>query len=281
MNIYKTSSQISYEIEQLKQKGKTIGFVPTMGCLHEGHLSLVKSSKKGNDITIVSVFVNPNQFNNPEDLRNYPRTPEEDIKKLQSVNCDFLFMPSEKDIYPVKDERIFDFGELDKVMEGKYRKNHFNGVVQVVSNLFNIVKPDRAYFGQKDFQQLTIIKYLVKQLNLSVEIIPCPIIREKNGLAMSSRNELLTSRQREEASIINKVLKLAYSRVNEMTVKEIKDWVIESINANKEAKVEYFEIVDNENLKSINDWSDTKNIIGCIAVYFDKIRLIDNIKFNI
>lgn len=279
MNIYKTILELKSEIDVHKRLGKTIGFVPTMGCLHDGHISLVNQSIKENDITAVSIFVNPTQFNNPEDLNNYPRTIDADIEKLNNVKCDIIFIPTVKEMYPEEDKRVFDFGNLDKVMEGKYRLNHFNGVGQIVSRLFDVVNPDKAYFGEKDFQQLAIIKNMVKQLNLSVKIVPCAIIREPNGLAMSSRNERLTPKQREDASIIYNTLNLAATLAKEESVEDLKNWIIDTINSVGE--VEYFEIVDSDNLSPINKWSDSDNIIGCIAVYFEKIRLIDNINFNI
>ena len=189
-----------------RKQGKSIGLVPTMGALHEGHLSLIDASLRSNDITVISIFVNPTQFNDRKDFEKYPRDLDKDLELIRLKGCDLVFAPSEEEIYPEKDTRVFDFGTLDKYMEGKYRPGHFNGVAQIVSRLFDIIEPDRAYFGEKDFQQLVIIKNLVQQLNLPVEIVPCPIIRESDGLAMSSRNRLLTPEQRKSASKISKVL---------------------------------------------------------------------------
>lgn len=281
MNIYKSTAAMQNAIRKVKTSGKSIGFVPTMGCLHDGHLSLVRASVKINDITVVSIFVNPNQFNNPEDLASYPRTPEQDIEKLKSVECDIAFLPSVKEIYPENDNRKFHFGRLEKTMEGKFREGHFNGVAQVISIFFNIIKPDRAYFGEKDFQQLLVIKNLVEQLDLPVEIISCPIIRDDYGLAMSSRNEKLTLLQRKKASLIYKTLNESSHSFSKFTVNEFKKFVTKKINTIKNTRVEYFELADRENLKPVKNWTDAKKIIGCIAVYFCGIRLIDNINFNL
>lgn len=266
-------------IEKLKNEGKKVGFVPTMGALHEGHISLVKTCKRDNDITVVSIFVNPTQFNDKEDLKRYPRTVEKDTVLLEKNGCDYAFVPDVEEIYPEEDTRLFDFGYVETVMEGAKRPGHFNGVGQVVSKLFDIVKPHRAYFGMKDFQQIAVIKNMVKQLHYNLEIIPCPIVREADGLAMSSRNTLLKPLYRQNAPHIHKVLQKATELTGKMNVEELKQWVIDEINKNPYLEVEYFEIVDDTDLRPIKDWNENKNKVGCIAVYADKIRLIDNIVF--
>ncbi|NOU17027.1 MAG: pantoate--beta-alanine ligase [Bacteroidales bacterium] len=259
-----------------RSSGKTIGFVPTMGALHQGHISLVDKAVNENDVVIVSLFVNPTQFNDKSDLKNYPRTPENDIKLLEESGVHYIFMPSEQEIYPEKDTRIFDFGLLDKVMEGEHRPGHFNGVAQVVSKLFDIVEPHRAYFGQKDFQQLAVIRHLVKQLKLKIEIIGCPIMREPDGLAMSSRNLLLDPEKRKSAPNIHKTLTEARNKVNELSVKGLIHWVVTNINKDSNLIVEYFSLVDSETLQPVSNWEDSKSIIGCIAVQAGNVRLIDN-----
>ena len=260
-----------------KNEEKTIGFVPTMGALHQGHISLVKKCCEQNDVCIVSIFVNPTQFNNPTDLEKYPRTIEEDTKILKEAGADIVFVPSVQEIHPEPDNCQFDFGLLDKVMEGKFRPGHFNGVVQVVSRLFDIVKPDRAYFGEKDFQQLAIIRQMVRQLNIPVEIVPMPIRREDSGLAMSSRNQRLTGDQKTEAVNIYRILSDSKALYNQKTVDEVRIWVVESINKIPFLEVEYFEIVDGNTLQQIVDWKDTDYAVGCITVFCGEVRLIDNI----
>ncbi|WP_461630831.1 pantoate--beta-alanine ligase [Labilibaculum euxinus] len=279
MEIVKLVAEIKSKISKLKAEGKTIGFVPTMGALHKGHLSLVNTSVKNNDITVVSIFVNPTQFNNPEDLLTYPRTIEEDLEKLSACKPDLIFIPEVNEIYPEPDTRIFDFGVLDKIMEGKKRPGHFNGVAQVVSKLFDIVSPENAYFGQKDFQQVAVIKQMTKDLKLNVNIVPCPIIREKDGLAMSSRNVLLSEDQRKNACKISETLFKARNLAAELSVSQLKEWVVEEINKNNYLSVEYFEIVNDTTLEVINDWNESNNKIGCITVQVGKTRLIDNVTF--
>jgi pantoate--beta-alanine ligase len=274
--------QIIQTIAQLKSllnANKTIGFVPTMGALHEGHLSLVSFAKSNNDITVVSIFVNPTQFNNHEDFQNYPQTLKSDLDKLSLHNVDIVFTPTEKEMYPEPDTRVFDFGTLDKMMEGKHRPGHFNGVAQIVSKLLAIVEPDKAYFGEKDFQQLTIIKQLVRQLNLPVHIMSCPTIREPDGLAMSSRNMRLSPSQRKNAALISQTLFKSQKLVKSFDVEKLKNWIIDNINKNPDLNVEYFEIVDDKELIPISSWDEPKNRIGCIAVNVGKIRLIDNIRY--
>ncbi|RKE00243.1 pantoate--beta-alanine ligase [Marinifilum flexuosum] len=279
MEIVKLVAETKSKISKFIEEGKSIGFVPTMGALHDGHLSLTAESVKKNDITIVSVFVNPTQFNNPNDLKTYPRCIEQDLEKLSKYNPDLIFIPEVEEMYPEPDTRVFDFGHLDNVMEGKNRPGHFNGVAQVVSKLFDIVTPHNAYFGQKDFQQVAVIKQMVKDLKLNVNVVPCPIIREEDGLAMSSRNLLLTEVQRKNASKISETLFKACNLAADLSVNELKAWVVDEINKNPYLSVEYFEIVDDTYLQPINSWEENKVKVGCITVQVGKIRLIDNITF--
>lgn len=259
------------------ERGGKIGFVPTMGALHEGHMSLVDRARRENDTVVVSVFVNPTQFNDPEDLRHYPRTIEADLDLLRAAGVDYVFTPSVEEIYPEPDERVFDFGLLDKVMEGATRPGHFNGVAQVVSRLFDIVAPDRAYFGQKDFQQLAVIRELVRQTGADVEIVECPIVREEDGLAMSSRNTLLTPQHRIAAPDIYKALCKARELKSKMSVRELEKWVTDEIDKNPLLKVIYFRIVDRDTLAEANNWTDGKLKQGCVAVTAGNVRLIDNV----
>ncbi|GAT62077.1 pantoate--beta-alanine ligase [Paludibacter jiangxiensis] len=280
MKVFSTIADLKAEIAAQKAAGKTIGLVPTMGALHAGHASLVKKCAAENDVTVVSVFVNPTQFNDKNDLKNYPRTLEKDTELLQSVGCNLIFAPSEDEIYPEPDTRVFDFAPLDKVMEGKYRPGHFNGVAQIVSKLFDIVTPDKAYFGEKDFQQLAIIREMVKQLGLPLEIIACPIVREADGLALSSRNARLTDSQRKKAVTISKVLFESRNFAPSKSIAELTDWVIDNVNKESELRVEYFEIVDGNTLQAVSDWNQTDYIVGCITVFCGEVRLIDNIRYK-
>lgn len=279
MKVVSTKNELINLINDYKKSGKNIGFVPTMGALHQGHLSLVKTCKDNCDIAVVSVFVNPTQFNDPDDLKRYPRTPEKDSALLESADCDIAFFPSVEEIYPEKDTRKFDFGYLETVMEGAKRPGHFNGVGQVVSRLFDMVKPDKAFFGMKDFQQVAIIKNMVQQLNYSLEIIPCPIIREESGLALSSRNALLDYEHKKNAPHIYATLKKARNLASRMNVNELKKWITDEINNNPFLETEYVEIVDETTLKVVNDWQEKGTKVACVAVYAGKIRLIDNIIF--
>lgn len=278
MQIFSRTRELKDEISSIGKKEKKIGFVPTMGALHKGHISLINKSIKENEVTVCSIFVNPNQFNNKTDLLKYPRTIEKDLELLEEAGCNIVFTPAVEEIYPEPDTRVFDFGNLDKVMEGKFRAGHFNGVAQVVSRLFVMVKPHKAYFGEKDFQQLAIIKSLTMQLNLPVEIVPCPIVRENDGLAMSSRNKLLSPAHRKSSTLISETLFRAIEKKN-MPLEDLKTWVIQTINSDKNLIVEYFEIVDFDSLHSLNNWCDSTNPIGCIAVFAGEVRLIDNIRF--
>ena len=280
MIITRNIKEINKVIFNKKTPKKRIGFVPTMGALHDGHLSLIKCSSQENDITVVSIFVNPTQFNNKEDLRNYPRNDEKDLKKLKINSCDIVFIPEVDEMYPEEKSIIFDFQGLDKVMEGKYREGHFNGVAQIVSKLFEIVKPDKAYFGKKDFQQAAIINYLNENYlkSLNIEIVTCDIIREEDGLAMSSRNMLLNKDQRAAASLISGTMNLFCNKYNKYSVKELISKVISEINLSPYLEVEYFDIVDNKTLKKVSEIIPGKTT-ACIAVYSGEIRLIDNFSF--
>lgn len=281
MLVVKEINELKSLIGKKKQKGEKVGLVPTMGALHAGHLSLVEQAGKQTDFTVVSIFVNPTQFNDPNDLIRYPRNLQHDMELLKSTACQLVFAPEVRTIYPEPDTRRFNFGHLEKVMEGKYRPGHFNGVALIVSKLFDLVEPDKAFFGLKDFQQVIIVKAMIKKLNLQVEIVPCPIVREASGLALSSRNERLTPEQRENAAHIYRTLNEAGNKAAQMNVKELKDWVIEQIDTNEHLKTEYFEIVDDENLQPIKSWDQPLNKVGCIAVFCGEVRLIDNVVFNL
>lgn len=268
-------------VNELKNKGKTVGFVPTMGALHAGHVSLVERSKRENDITVVSIFVNPIQFNDKKDLERYPRTLEADCALLAAAGCDYVFAPSVDEMYPANAaaSETYSFGQLEAVMEGAHRPGHFNGVAVVVKRLFDIVPAHRAYFGLKDFQQVAIIHSLVSQKNIPIQIIECPIVREPDGLAMSSRNTLLTPEHRKNAVQISQTLFAAQEKAKSVGVDELKAWVCSTINANPFLEVEYFDIVESKSLSSVNSWSAPGNKVGCIAVKAGLIRLIDNISF--
>ena len=266
----------------LRKQGKKIGLVPTMGALHEGHASLVKQSVKDNDVTVVSVFVNPTQFNDKNDLKNYPRDLQADCALLEECKADFVFAPSVEEMYPVEDKRHFEYPPVSTVMEGAHRPGHFNGVCQVVSRLFYIVRPDKAYFGEKDWQQIAVIKAMVRHLSLDVTIVECPIVRDADGLERSSRNTLLTPEERAIAPAIYKALKESVGYAKEHTVKETHDWTVEQINAVKGLEVEYFSIVDGNTLQDVSSWNDSPYVVGCITVYcgHTPIRLIDHIKYQ-
>lgn len=280
MRVIHTIAELKELLQQHRQEGKTIGFVPTMGALHKGHITLVERCAAENDICVVSIFVNPTQFNNQEDLRLYPRTPEEDYELLRSTGTDVVFAPSVEEIYPGPDIRIFDFGLLDKVMEGAFRPGHFNGVAQVVSKLFAFVEPHKAYFGEKDFQQLAIVREMVKQQELPVEIVGVPTVREQNGLAMSSRNQRLSVEQREHASEIHRIMRESTLLTEEQSPDQIIHFVTGSINNVPDLRVEYFGIVDGDSLQPVSTWQDSGNIVGAIAVYCGDVRLIDNIRYR-
>ncbi len=282
MEVIKTQKDLAKVLDQLRAEGKTIGLVPTMGALHAGHASLVCRSVKENDITVVSVFVNPTQFNDKKDLENYPRDVVADEKFLQSLGATIAFVPEVAEMYPEPDTRHFSYPPIDTVMEGARRPGHFNGVCQIVSKLFYAVKPDKAYFGEKDFQQIAVIRAMVNDLKIPVEICPCPIVRQEDGLALSSRNALLNEDERKIALNISKTLKDSVEYASEHGVKETQKYVVDTLNAIDGLEVQYFEIVDGISLQEVDDWKDSNYIVGCITVYCGHIpvRLIDNIKYK-
>ncbi|MDD6818589.1 MAG: pantoate--beta-alanine ligase [Prevotellaceae bacterium] len=274
--------ELQNELFDARKQGKSVGLVPTMGALHDGHASLVKRSVKDNDVTVVSVFVNPTQFNDKNDLKNYPRTLDSDCALLESCGADYVFAPSVEEMYPIPDTRQFEFPPVSTVMEGKHRPGHFNGVCQVVSRLFYITRPDRAYFGEKDWQQIAVVKAMVRSLQLDVEIVECEIVRESDGLAMSSRNTLLADNERAIAPRIYATLKesIKYAKTHSLT--ETHDYVVSNINSVDGLDVEYFSIVDGNTLQDVSAWEDSDYIVGCITVFCGAtpIRLIDHIKYK-
>lgn len=280
MKIYKTTKGLENALQKLRAESKSIGLVPTMGALHAGHLSLVKRCVEENDVCVVSVFVNPTQFNNQTDLEKYPRTLEADAALLAGAKCTIMFAPSVKQIYPKPDTRVFDFGQLDKVMEGVHRPGHFNGVGQVVSRLFDIVKPGKAYFGEKDYQQLAIIRKMVKDYKYPIQIVGCPIVREKDGMALSSRNMRLSKDERKRAVRISQTLFKSVEMAATKSLEEVKQWVIDEINKDSILNVEYYEIVNSETMQNVKSWKDADKITGCITVYCGEVRLIDNIQYK-
>ncbi len=277
MQVFTTIKDLHSALRALNNKGKTIGFVPTMGALHKGHISLINYSKQQCDVTVCSIFVNPTQFNNLDDLEKYPKTPENDKLLLEEAGCDFLYMPSVEDIYPEKDNRIFDFGFLDTVLEGALRPGHFNGVGQVVSILLEHLEPNKAFFGSKDYQQVMVIKELVKQLNIPVEIISCPILRESDGLAMSSRNIRLNDQERIIASLVPKIMVEANQIIKTKGIAEAKLFVAEITSKVTNMKLDYFEVCNSNTLEIMNSYNSNAPTITLIAVFVGKIRLIDNL----
>ena len=280
MKLIHTVQELRTELNAQRLAGKKIGFVPTMGALHEGHASLVKLAVAENDVVVVSDFVNPTQFNDQNDLLKYPRTLEADCELLEKVGAHYVFAPSVEEIYPEPDTRQFSYAPLDTVMEGKFRPGHFNGVCQVVSKLFMMVEPHCAYFGEKDFQQLAIIREMVKQMNFPIRIVGCPIVRESDGLALSSRNARLSDVQRVQALNISKTLFASKEYAATHTVEETQAFVEQAIAASEGLELEYFEIVDGLTLQKIVGWDDTDYAVGCITVFCGEVRLIDNIKFK-
>lgn len=280
MRVVKTISELKSLISGYKQENKTVGLVPTMGALHAGHKSLVDRARKENDIVVVSVFVNPTQFNNKQDLATYPRTEERDCALLEAAGCDVVFMPAVEEVYPEPDNRQFDLGAVAEVMEGAHRPGHFNGVAQIVSKLFGFVEPDRAYFGEKDFQQIAVIRKMVQLEGFKLQIVACPIKREDDGLALSSRNVRLTAEQRQLAPNIYRVLKESCNFAKSHTVAETEKFVVDSLNALPQMEVEYYSIVDALTMQPVSDWADADNITGCITVYCGEVRLIDNIAYK-
>ena len=285
MQIITTKKELQAVVQACKQENKTIGLVPTMGALHEGHASLVRRAVEDNNVCFVSVFVNPTQFNNKEDLAKYPRNIERDAALLESIGADFVFAPTPEEMYSAEEMNTtfaFDFAGLDKVMEGKMRPGHFNGVVQVVSRLFYLIQPDKAYFGEKDFQQLAIIHLMVERSSMAgtfgnLQIIDCPIVREASGLALSSRNERLSADEKQTALAISKTLFESLIWAKSGSVAEVQQRVIDTINAVPGLEVEYYEIVDQTTLLPTDTFD---HAIGCITVYCGPVRLIDNIKYN-
>ena len=277
MLIFTKIADLKTFVKEIKSANQTIGFVPTMGALHDGHMSLIEASKKACNINICSIFVNPTQFNDTADLERYPRMPEKDAKLLEKHGCDVLFLPSVEEIYPKKDETKYDFGHLDKTLEGKFRPGHFNGVAQVVKRLLEIVEPNKAFFGAKDYQQVMIVKALAKQMNSNIEIIACPILREANGLAMSSRNALLSDEEKQIAGLIPKIMQEAKKIILEKGINEAKLFVKDEVAKVPIMKLDYFEICNSENLEDLNAISLEIKAIALIAVFVGKIRLIDNL----
>lgn len=280
MQVINTIAQLQDILVSERAKGMSIGLVPTMGALHEGHASLVRKSVSENDITVVSIFLNPTQFNDPKDLERYPRTLESDCAILEECGAQIAFAPSVAEIYPEPDTRQFSYPPTDSVMEGARRPGHFNGVCQIVSKLFMITDPDRAYFGEKDYQQIAVIRRMVEDLKFRVDIIPCPVIREADGLAMSSRNTLLAPDEKAITPNIYRILQ--ESKALGLTVSETREWVVSNINEIPGLEVEYYSIVDGNTLADIEDWSGSDSVVGCITVYCGKtpIRLIDHIRYK-
>ena len=280
MKVIHTIKDLQAELTVLRAQGKKVGLVPTMGALHVGHASLVKRSVSENGVTVVSVFVNPTQFNDKNDLAKYPRTLDADCRLLEDCGAAFAFAPSVEEMYPQPDTREFSYAPLDTVMEGAFRPGHFNGVCQIVSKLFDAIQPDRAYFGEKDFQQLAIIREMVRQMNYKLEIVGCPIVREEDGLALSSRNKRLSAQERENALNISRTLFKSGTFATSHTVSETQKMVEEAIEAAPGLRLEYFEIVDGNTLQKVNSWEDAQYVVGCITVFCGEVRLIDNIKYK-
>ncbi len=280
MKLVHTIQELRAELDIQRQAGKKIGLVPTMGALHEGHASLVRRAVAENEVVVVSDFVNPTQFNDKNDLLKYPRTLEADCELLEKEGAAYVFAPSVEEMYPEPDTRQFSYAPLDTVMEGKYRPGHFNGVCQIVSKLFMMVEPDKAYFGEKDFQQLAIIREMVKQMNFPLEIVGCPIVRESDGLALSSRNARLSEEQRKQALGISQTLFKSQEYAASHTLEETQKFVEDGIAAADGLELEYFEIVDGMTLQKIASWEDTDYVVGCITVFCGEVRLIDNIKYK-
>ncbi len=279
MEIIRTVAELEARTADLRQQGRSIGLVPTMGALHAGHMSLVKRAREENDIVVASVFVNPTQFNNPEDLRTYPRTEQADCTLLEQGGVDIAFIPTAEEIYPEPDTRVFDLGPVAEVMEGAMRPGHFNGVAQIVSKLFAMTCPTRAYFGEKDFQQIAVIHRMTELEGFDLEIVPCPIQREQDGLALSSRNVRLTPEQRAIAPAIARTLVSSLDWAKTHNVEQTKRFVTETVNSFPHMKVEYYEIVDGKTMQPVSDWSQTKEPVGCITVFCGDVRLIDNIRY--
>ena len=282
MKVLHTIQDLKAELKAYRNEGKSVGLVPTMGALHAGHASLVERSVRENDVTVVSVFVNPTQFNDKNDLAKYPRTLEKDCELLEEKGATIAFAPSVEEVYPEPDTRVFSYPPTDEVMEGGFRPGHFNGVCQVVSKLFMMVEPDRAYFGEKDFQQIAVIKRMVEDQKFPLEICPCPIVREESGLALSSRNSLLTAEEKDIAVNISKTLFASLEYAKNHSLEETKLWVVDTLNGIDGLEVQYYEIVDGTSLASLKEWEDSDDVVGCITVFCGQIpvRLIDNIRYK-
>jgi len=278
MEIIRSVAELKTKLNKAREAG-SIGLVPTMGALHDGHLSLIQRARKENDTVVVSVFVNPTQFNNPTDLVTYPRTEDADVALLEKAGVDYAFIPTVEEIYPEPDTRVFDLGPVAEVMEGAMRPGHFNGVAQIVSKLFDFTRPTRAYFGEKDFQQIAVIRKMVELEGFDLEIVDCPIKREADGLAMSSRNVRLTTEQRAIAPAIHRTLENSLSWAQDHTVEQTKSYVIDELNSKPQLRVEYYEIVDALTMQPISDWKDASQAVGCVTVFCGEVRLIDNIKY--
>lgn len=282
MEIIRSVAELRSKVSGIKNEGKTVGLVPTMGALHDGHLSLVNRARKENDAVVVSVFVNPTQFNNKKDLETYPRTEEADAELLRGAGVDYVFMPSVEEVYPEPDTRQFALGPVADVMEGAMRPGHFNGVAQIVSKLFDMVRPTRAYFGEKDFQQIAVIRRMVELEGFDLEIVACPIKRHDDGLAMSSRNVRLTPEQRAVAPAIHRILAASVGWADTLSLEQVRQRVIDEINAEPFMEVEYYQIVDPLTMQPLTSWDGphTAPAVGCVTVYCGDVRLIDNIKYN-
>ena len=280
MLIVQTIAELKACLNGEREQGHSVGLVPTMGALHAGHASLVERSVKENDVTVVSIFLNPTQFNDKKDLERYPRTLEADCELLEKCGAQVVFAPSVDEVYPEPDTRVFSYPPTDAVMEGAFRPGHFNGVCQIVSKLFDYVEPDRAYFGEKDYQQICVIRRMVEDLKMNINIVACPVIREESGLARSSRNTLLSDDERQLAAHIYRVL--SESRKKQMSVAETHDFVVSEIDAIEGLKVQYFSIVDGLTLADVSTWDDAESVVGCITVYCGAvpIRLIDHIRYK-
>ncbi|MDO4691605.1 MAG: pantoate--beta-alanine ligase [Porphyromonadaceae bacterium] len=280
MNVFNNAAELQAYVAAERAAGRTVGFIPTMGALHAGHISLVKRALQECDLCVVSVFVNPTQFNDPKDLETYPRSFEADASLLAEAGAHAVFHPSVEEIYPERDERVFEVGRVAEVMEGAHRPGHFNGVMQVVSRLFEIVRPDKAFFGDKDFQQIAVVRAMVRLIGSPVEIIDCPIVREADGLALSSRNVRLSPEQRAIAPNIYRILGASLDFAQEHTPAETERWVTDQLNAIDQLRVEYYEIIDANTLERVKNWDGSPRIQGCITVFCGEVRLIDNIAYK-
>lgn len=281
MKIIDTVAALQLAVTEAKQQGLSVGLVPTMGALHEGHASLIRQCVAENQLTVVSVFVNPTQFNDPKDLQHYPRTFEADAQLIASLGGDIVFAPSVEEIYPQEDKRVFSYPPIDTVMEGARRPGHFNGVCQIVSKLFDMVSPDKAYFGEKDFQQIAVVRAMMRDLGYKFQLVPCPIVRETSGLALSSRNALMSEDERVLATNIYRTLRESVVFSQAHTVEETQQFVVNQLNALEGLEVEYYEIVNGETLQTVTSWEDAAQIQGCITVFCGArpVRLIDNISY--